>query len=39
MAYSLGLKASRRDPVKEFPVEVLSMVFKLLEPTDYRQGT
>lgn len=35
MAYSLGLKVSRRDPVNELPVEVLSMIFKLLEPTEY----
>jgi hypothetical protein len=36
MTYSLGLKASRRDPAKELPAEVLSMIFKQLEPTDYR---
>ena len=34
MAYHLKCDTARRDPVKEFPREVLGMVFSLLDTTD-----
>ncbi len=36
MASNLKIKAARRDPVKEFPAEVTSMVFALLDVTTLR---
>ena len=36
MASNLNIKAARRDPVKEFPAEVTSMVFALLDVTTLR---
>jgi hypothetical protein len=34
MAVHLEIEVARRDPVKEFPVEVLSMIFMKLDTTD-----
>jgi hypothetical protein len=34
MAYHLKCDTALRDPVKEFPREVLGMVFSLLDTTD-----
>jgi hypothetical protein len=36
MAHNLKIELARRDPVKEFPPEVLGMIFSLLTPSDIR---
>jgi hypothetical protein len=39
MAYNLKIEVARRDPVKEFPPEVMGMIFALLTPSDIRYTT
>ena len=36
MAHSLKIEVARRDPVKEFPHEVLGMIFSQLSASDIR---